>query len=1112
MIRNALLIALSAALAGSLQAGPQVAAISSDASIATSDDVRQISFGGNRFDPKDPTYNPRAATKSASGSALRLVQFSDTPLDSWRSSLEAQGMRVIQYYPHNAYLVWADDAAANRAESLSYVRWQGTFSPDWKLSPELKGRLGLVKNVQILIYDDGSLSNVLAQIEGLGGVVQSNAPAQPDGALISAIVRIDAGQLALVNALPQVLWTEYASPEPQFDDEISSQITAGNYNGAGQVTGTGYIPFIANLGLTGAGVIWAVTDSGIDYDNPELTAKIVGGYDFPGCPVVANKPGNDNASGGHGTHVAGIIAGSGLVGTASTDANGFHYGIGIAPQTNLVALNPICIGAVPWPPVGGWQENSKRAIGLNAIGTNNSWTSGEGTGIGYNATARTHDFMIRDGNFDTPTVNEQFMIVFSAGNSGANASTITAPKEAKNPIIVGASRNQRVGSIDALATFSSRGPALDGRTLPTITTPGEQIASTRRVAGGSSCGTAIAGTNNNYAFCSGTSMASPQAAGAASLLTQWWRGNNSGATPSPAMIKALLVNGAVDMTGPAPVPNNDEGWGRVQLQRSIGVGLNSVHIDQSERLDSVAEVFERTYGVPSGSAPVRITLAWTDAPGAAGANPALVNNLDLEVIVSGTTYRGNVFTAGQSTAGGTADARNNIENVFLPAGAGAVTIRVKATTLPGDGVPNVGDATDQDFALVCSNCAAEPGFTVSMSGSQESICVGTPVQRVISMGQILGFNSSVTMSSTGLPAPGTVGFTPNPVTSLPSSVAMNVLTTGVAAGQYTILATGTSGALTRSSSFPLFVATAAPAVSVLTTPANAATNVAANVQFVWAAAAQAFDYEVQIATDSNFANIVRTTTTRETTWTPVPALDTSTQYYWRVISRNACGAPVQEMFANGFEDGAGGSGGSTSATGAFLTVAAPGDCPVGPAPTIVLTENFESGAAGWGQEAGGLGANSWAITTDFPFAGTRALRGLTPITASDQRYTSPAVTLPTVGQGLTLAFQSRQHMESRTAGGCYDAGFIEVSVNGGAYAQITAGLLTDPYNGAIQTGNPAAPALAWCGDPQAYLKSVIDLAPYAGMSVRFRFRVTSDDSVNRAEGWNIDNVEIKRCN
>ena len=1122
MVRQTLVIAVSVLLLGSAHAVPQpspangskqVPATAEDSiSASVVDDARQLSFGSHRFDPKAPGSAYRSGTRAPAGGALRLVQFNDTPRQEWRDGLQSSGYRVIQYYPHNAYLVWGDDAAAGAAEALAEVRWQGIVSPDWKLAPDLKGRLGPIDNVQVLVYDDGNLSNVLAQIEGLGGTVLNSFDAQPDGALKSVIVKIDAGQLAAVHALPQVLWSEFSGPRPIFDDELSSQIVAGNYNASNVVTAPGYIASIGSLGLTGDGVVWAVTDSGIDYANPELSARIVAGHDFPGCPVTASQPGNDNASGGHGTHVAGIIAGAGVV-AGGVDANGFHYGIGIAPQADLVALNPICVDSVPWPPAGGWQENSKQAILRNAVGTNNSWTSAEGTNIGYNATARQHDFMVRDGNFDTPTVNDQFMIVFSAGNSGPGASTLTSPKEAKNPIIVAATRNQRVGSIEDLASFSSRGPALDGRVLPTIGAPGEQIASTRRVAGASQCGTAIgaAAPLNNYAFCSGTSMAAPQVSGTAALLTQWWRDNNGGATPSPAMIKALLVNSAVDMSGVAQaVPNNNEGWGRIQLRNAIGQGRTTVRIDQANRLDNVAEVFERSYGVPDSGQPTRITLAWTDAPGAAGANPALVNNLDLEVIAGGQTYRGNVLTNGQSTTGGTADNRNPVENVFLPAGAGAVTVRVIATALPGDGVPNVGDATDQDFALVCSNCAAEPGFTVSMPTTLESVCGNVQVQRPITIGTILGFVNPVTMSSTGLPDPGTVAFSPNPITP-PGTTTMTLNTSGVAAGEYTVLATGTSGAIVRSSSFPMFLATQAPAASTLTTPANSATNVAPTTQFVWAAAAQAFDYVVQIATDAAFTNIVRTTTTRGTSWTPSPALNTNTAYFWRVISRNAC--PTAEMFANGFEDGGASGGGVASATGSLTTQAAPGDCPIGSAPTIVLSEDFEGAAPAWGPE-GGSGNASWAITGSFPFAGTMALQGLTPAdVAVDHRYVSPVVNLPSVGNGLTLSFQSRQQMEPR-GGGCWDGGFIEVSTDGGTtYTQITAGLLTDPYQGPLGNGNLAAPKPAWCGDPQAYLKSVIDLTPYAGMSnVRFRFHVTSDTSVRRAEGWNIDNVEIKRCN
>jgi hypothetical protein len=294
----------------------------------------------------------------------------------------------------------------------------------------------------------------------------------------------------------------------------------------------------------------------------------------------------------------------------------------------------------------------------------------------------------------------------------------------------------------------------------------------------------------------------------------------------------------------------------------------------------------------------------------------------------------------------------------------------------------------------------------------------------------------------------------------------------------------------------------------LTTPANGASNVPPNVSFQWAAAANAFDYLVEIATDAAFTNIVASGQTRQTSFTPAQPLNTATEYFWRVTARNAC--PSFELFADGFESGSG--GGSAVASGSFSTQPAPGDCPIGSTFTDVLSEDFEGPATGWLPQAGGLGTNSWAITTDFPFAGSRALRGVTPTSASDQRIVSPSVTLPTVGNGLTLSFMSRQSMESRT-GGCWDGGFIEISTNGGSsWTQITTGLLTDPYDGPLGSGNPAQGQPAWCGDPQPYLKSVIDLAPFAGQTVQFRFRLTSDGSVARAEGWNIDNVLIRRCN
>ena len=88
---------------------------------------------------------------------------------------------------------------------------------------------------------------------------------------------------------------------------------------------------------------------------------------------------------------------------------------------------------------------------------------------------------------------------------------------------------------------------------------------------------------------------------------------------------------------------------------------------------------------------------------------AWVNDLDLEVAVGGQSFKGNVFASGLSRTGGSADQHNNVESVYLPAGTtGRLSVTVRGTTLAGDGAPGIGDGTDQDFALVVSNAAAQP--------------------------------------------------------------------------------------------------------------------------------------------------------------------------------------------------------------------------------------------------------------------------------------------------------------------------------------------------------------------------------------------------------------------
>jgi subtilisin family serine protease len=1057
----------------------------------------RIRFGAVDLDPIAHNL-PSASNRSG----LKLVQFQSQAKQAWLDQLRAQGADVLQAYPGNSYLVWMPTDAGIARSSLTAVRWAGDFVSAYKVDPSITTRAKpsvLIENVVAHVYGP-QLDDSLAQMRALGVTIISHAPAQPDQKLVDVYFKATPEQVAQISSIEKIIMLSYASPRAYFDDEIASQIVFGNTLAGGTVTGPGYLAALTNLGLSGNGVTWAVTDSGVDLTHPEFAnGKIAGGFTFPGCPA-GTGPGDDNSAGGHGTHVAGIIAGAGVIGTL--DANGFNYGIGVAPQAKIFAQNPICLNTSPWPPAGGWQENSKRAILGGAVGTNNSWTSGEGTNAGYTNGARAHDVIVRDGNFDTASVNDPFVVVFSAGNSGSAANTLTAPKEAKNPIIVAASRNQRVGSIEDVAGFSSRGPSVDGRMLPNITAPGEAIASTRRVAGAAQCGTAIAGTNNNFALCSGTSMAAPQVSGFAALLVEWYRTQNAGQTPSPALIKALMVNGAVDMAGVATIPNTSEGWGRINLKSTVT--NTKLMIDQTQVLTEVGATFQRTWAALDTAKPVRLTLTWSDAPAGISANPTLINDLDLEVSNGGDTYLGNVITSGNSTTGGAADRKNNVESVYLPVGVAAFTLTVRAQSLAGDGVPNTGDATDQDFALVCENCVERAGFTMSAPSALTSLCAGTGLSRTIAIGQILGFTTPVSLTSQGIPSPGSVNFSVNPVPT-PGQSVMSVNTFGLPSGSYPLRVNAVAGAETRSLDMPLFVAAAAPLAPALSAPSNGASNIAVLPTLTWAAQPNAFDYVVEVSTSSSFSSIAQSAVVAGTSFTPT-RLNFATTYYWRVIARNACEQFVGTSF--GFEDPL--PSAVPSVTSSFATVPPPpepGDCPAGTTTAIAFSDNMESGAPGW-TSLQTTGTNLWSITSDFPASPTRAYRNVAPITVSDVSLTSPSINVPIAG-APRLQFSQLRGLEPRTAGGCYDGGVLEISAAGGAFTAVTAGITGVPYTGALN-GGPIPGTAAWCGEfPHAV--TAVDLSSFAGQSIQLRFRLVSDDSANRAAGWNIDDVRVKSC-
>ena len=663
----------------------------------TSSESATIHLGGYQGDPAFDLGSKSAENRTR---RLQLVQLTGPIRDGWRERLDQLGLEVLAYVPHNAYLVWSRTIAnevSDRLDSIGFVRWHGPVPVEAKHKP-LSGKKRGVTDLMVLYVPHDGAAELPAAVASLGGTFERAHPAQPDGGLWLAMVSLDADRVPSLLAEDGVVWVEPAPGRPVLSGEMSSVVVSGTAEGGPPEPG--YHSWLDDVGYDGTGVLWAVVDSGVDPLHPDLVG--LQGISYPGCET--ELPGDDPGFAGHGTPVASIVLGTAAGGF--TDPDGFLWGLGVAPGAHLLSQNALCDADVEWPPEGGWQILSRDGVLAGAVGSNNSWNSQEGIAHGYQASERIHDLMVRDGNFDTPDVAEPYILVFNAGNQGPDPSTIPAPKEAKNLITVGAIENWRVaGDLHTVVEFSSRGPTLDGRMFPDVVAPGRGVgAAEHRLKGFYGPIYEVPDTDGLYMSFEGTSAAAPHVSGILAVVTQWWRETRMTAAPNPAAARAMVVNAAVPLDQGPPVPNFDVGWGLANLGRIVASEDPLYIVDQSVPLTELGASWQQEVVVDDPSQPLRITLAWTDDAAAAGAGVSLVNDLDLSVTTGGATYLGNHIVNGWSEPGGSADRLNNLEDVHIAVPGSVALVTVTAANLPGDGVPNNGDSTDQDFALVCRNC------------------------------------------------------------------------------------------------------------------------------------------------------------------------------------------------------------------------------------------------------------------------------------------------------------------------------------------------------------------------------------------------------------------------
>jgi len=646
-----------------------------------------LTLGGQSFDPLagEPVFGPawEGGNRGSGEPGIHLVQFHGPTKYAWLADLRAAGLDVIQYIHPFTYVVWGDRNALDRGRSADAVRWAGDFLPAYAVAPQNQTLSSDPILVRALVIPQAGLNALVSAIEALGGELQGISSGV-DPAFDLASFLLPGDQLLAAASLPGVYTVQPVPLDGGNRGEMSNQINAGNYD-AGNLAIPGYLAWLSKIGLTGAGVIIANVDSGIDQNHPDLINRML--------PCTGTSCGGEIYD-DHGTHTAGIMAGDGSSGVM---LSGFLRGLGMAPGANLIEQ----VYNLPFTAdeIRNLMTDSYRN---GAVLSGNSWGPSSSP-QGYDLDTRWVDIGVRDA-VPGQAGNQELTYVLSIMNGNGGTSTQGTPDEAKNIFSVGStvmqnSDGSQQSNINDLSLNTAHGPALDGRNLPHLVAPGCYVDSTD-LSGG-------------YDLKCGTSMASPHVSGAVALFVEKYR-RSYGGNPSPALVKAAFLPVAHDLFenkdadgGTLGHPfDSKQGWGRLNAAAVLDPDpdLMVIYFDQRTILGNTGETWSFSFTSPETIETLRAMLVWTDAPGQGlgGYTAAWVNDLDLTLTVGATTYRGNNFGVdGLSASGGTADSMNNTEGIFLENQPSTTyTFTVTASNIAGDGVPNLGDDTDQDFALV----------------------------------------------------------------------------------------------------------------------------------------------------------------------------------------------------------------------------------------------------------------------------------------------------------------------------------------------------------------------------------------------------------------------------
>ena len=629
----------------------------------------QLRLGRTPFDPltdspaQEETMR-RIDTYGQEETGYYVVQFDGPVQAAWKKGLREAGADLFDYIPQYAFIVRLNPKREEAIRALPHVRWVGIYQPSYRIDRRClehartlssQGGGGASVILRVSVFPGTDLERIRSEIAALGGTVTDEMSTEWRTTL-KVTVSSDR-----VTDLPSVTGIRWVEPWParKLHNDRSTDVMGVR------------IPRDTH-GLCGGGQTVGVCDTGLDQGSADPAVLHDDFEDGSGETRVTSifdrvGDGADDVNSGHGTHVAGSVLGNGRESGSDPSSNTFPTDcfVGMAPKACLVFQavennTSESLSGIPWDLNSLFSQAQGAGVDLHT----NSWGS-QAHGQ-YDSDSRAVDEYMWD--------HKDFLILFSAGNDGVDAdgdgvidpSSISSPATAKNCLTVGASEGNRplfaytyggswaedypaepifsdllADDPGGMAAFSARGPCLDGRYKPDIVAPGTFILSTRSSV---ASGTGWGAYDDYYMYNGGTSMATPLAAGAAALMREYLIREKGFLPPSAALIKAALLNSAEDIspgqygTGAtreipdSPVPNNVEGWGRLNLENGVypQSPFNILYYDEQNSLNT-GEYREYTVNVLDSSSPLKINLVWTDYPGTPAAQGGLVNDLDLQV-------------------------------------------------------------------------------------------------------------------------------------------------------------------------------------------------------------------------------------------------------------------------------------------------------------------------------------------------------------------------------------------------------------------------------------------------------------------------------------------------